>query len=51
MDYLENSDFENGYNLSALDVDEAYLNVTTFVDGINVYFLSSDCHEVCNFFL
>lgn len=47
MDYFENSDFEfSGYNLSALDVDEAYLNVTTFVHGINVYFLSSDCHEV-----
>lgn len=47
MDFFENGDSEfSGYNLSELQVDEAYLNVTTLTDGVNVYFLSSDCHEV-----
>lgn len=35
-----------GLDLTALEVDEAYLNVTSDKDVIYLYSLSTDCHKV-----
>lgn len=35
-----------GLDLTALEVDEAYLNVTSDKDAIFLYSLSTDCHKV-----
>ncbi|KAG8262561.1 hypothetical protein J6590_051049 [Homalodisca vitripennis] len=34
-----------GLDLTALEVDEAYLNVTSFIPQVFLYSLSADCHQ------
>lgn len=49
MNFFENADYVSPYGLrlSDLNVDEAYLNLTSIIyDRLGIYSLSSDCKRV-----
>ncbi len=48
MSWIEDPGIANfkGFNISRLGLDEAWVNVTSFVEQLFIYELSSDCHKV-----
>ncbi len=52
MSWIENvqNEFFDGYNLTMLKMDEAWLNITSSINQrLYLYELQTDCFKVCKF--